>query len=444
MPLNAEGHGPEMDPAKVVRVQHEVWNGHQLSVATFQNKAVAELFVAALKPPAALLQPETKVLVEEAREVATAGSPNSPFPPMILRLAAALEAQAARIAECVPLRTYAEQVSRNARLSYRAEAAEAHAKAAERQLAAAREDILDEAESAVRQILVDAAHASGGKVIKRSSAMFKAETFATAAIVSMKERYRAANANLPAPPSEPRADEQCPACAGKGWFNAKCNVCKGSGKAPEPPAARDLTADEDRMLNKALIASTELVEPIEAYSKGIALGVMDKASKPPAALLPPETKGLLEEAQGLSFHTGYIGEFARRVTAALEAQAARIAELEDQVENYGAALVSISQDRMDGPRYRRRARRALEGYKTKPLACMQHKLQAAEARAEAMGRKCERIERYANMLLDMTVDVNKRRTFESFAALARGELPDWMKEAEAAALAAQEQGGEHG
>jgi hypothetical protein len=165
--------------------------------------------------------------------------------------------------------------------------------------------------------------------------------------------------------------------------------------------------------------------------------------EPLATLLPPETKGLAKQLREHAYRNTD-ATLMQDAATALEAQAARIAELEDQVENYGAALVSISQDRMDGPRYRRRARRALEGYKTKPLACMQHKLQAAEARAEAMGRKCERIERYANMLLDMTVDVNKRRTFESFAALARGELPDWMKEAEAAALAAQEQGGEHG
>jgi hypothetical protein len=95
---------------------------------------------------------------------------------------------------------------------------------------------------------------------------------------------------IPAPPSEPRADEQCPACAGKGWFNAKCNVCKGSGKAPEPPAA----------------------------------------------LLPPETKVLLEEARRLANEADFagvpkVGDTFRKAADALEVQAARIAEAEETI-----------------------------------------------------------------------------------------------------------------
>ncbi len=38
MPINAEGTGPEMDAAKVVRVQHEVWNGNNLSVAIVHDE----------------------------------------------------------------------------------------------------------------------------------------------------------------------------------------------------------------------------------------------------------------------------------------------------------------------------------------------------------------------------------------------------------------------
>jgi hypothetical protein len=114
----------------------------------------------------------------------------------------------------------------------------------------------------------------------------------------------------------------------------------------EPPAARDLTADEDRMLNKALIASTELVEPIEAYSKGIALGVMDKASKPPAALLPPETKGLVERLRHVSGYTHAAGmhddgELAHKAAAAIEALQAQVAQLKAMIawmENINPAL----------------------------------------------------------------------------------------------------------
>lgn len=41
MPLNSGGKGPEMDTAKVVRIQHEVWNGHTLSIGVFPSEAMA-------------------------------------------------------------------------------------------------------------------------------------------------------------------------------------------------------------------------------------------------------------------------------------------------------------------------------------------------------------------------------------------------------------------
>ena len=45
MPLNAEGQGPEMDDAKVVRIQHEVWSASMLSLGIFASEEVA-VFVA--------------------------------------------------------------------------------------------------------------------------------------------------------------------------------------------------------------------------------------------------------------------------------------------------------------------------------------------------------------------------------------------------------------
>lgn len=51
-------------------------------------------------------------------------------------------------------------------------------------------DALTQAETAVRQVLMDQAHASKDQTVRRASAMFQAETFATAAIVNLKAKYR--------------------------------------------------------------------------------------------------------------------------------------------------------------------------------------------------------------------------------------------------------------
>lgn len=43
MPFNAEGHGPEMDPAKVAGIAWEVWDTLNLTVCTTSNEALARL-----------------------------------------------------------------------------------------------------------------------------------------------------------------------------------------------------------------------------------------------------------------------------------------------------------------------------------------------------------------------------------------------------------------
>ena len=48
MPLNAEGNGPETDPDKVVRVQHEVWDAQFNTVCLATDEDAARLIVAAL------------------------------------------------------------------------------------------------------------------------------------------------------------------------------------------------------------------------------------------------------------------------------------------------------------------------------------------------------------------------------------------------------------
>ena len=48
MPINAHGHGPEMDPAKVQVTLHEVWNGHCLSLGQYQSRPLAQWVTDAL------------------------------------------------------------------------------------------------------------------------------------------------------------------------------------------------------------------------------------------------------------------------------------------------------------------------------------------------------------------------------------------------------------
>lgn len=48
MPVNADGHGPEMDPAKVRWTQHEIWNELHLSIGTFASEEVAKWVADAL------------------------------------------------------------------------------------------------------------------------------------------------------------------------------------------------------------------------------------------------------------------------------------------------------------------------------------------------------------------------------------------------------------
>lgn len=43
MPLNAEGHGPEMDPTKVAGVDWEVWDQLNLAVCASGDEATARL-----------------------------------------------------------------------------------------------------------------------------------------------------------------------------------------------------------------------------------------------------------------------------------------------------------------------------------------------------------------------------------------------------------------
>lgn len=43
MPLNAEGHGPEMQPDMVVVTTWEVWDSLNLAVCTTSDEAVARL-----------------------------------------------------------------------------------------------------------------------------------------------------------------------------------------------------------------------------------------------------------------------------------------------------------------------------------------------------------------------------------------------------------------
>jgi hypothetical protein len=76
--------------------------------------------------------------------------------PAVGRAAAAIEAMQARVAECVPLRTYAEQVSRNARLSYRAEAAEARVVQLEEHASKQAQDIVTLGQLAGRAAVLEA------------------------------------------------------------------------------------------------------------------------------------------------------------------------------------------------------------------------------------------------------------------------------------------------
>ena len=48
MPINADGDGPEMDPAKVQVTLYEIWNGHCLSLGQFADRSLAEFCCAAL------------------------------------------------------------------------------------------------------------------------------------------------------------------------------------------------------------------------------------------------------------------------------------------------------------------------------------------------------------------------------------------------------------
>lgn len=48
MPINANGTGPEMDPAKVQITLYEVWNGHCLSLGQWPSRALAQLVADAL------------------------------------------------------------------------------------------------------------------------------------------------------------------------------------------------------------------------------------------------------------------------------------------------------------------------------------------------------------------------------------------------------------
>lgn len=48
MPVNAEGHGPEMDPAKVVWIQHEIWDQNNLAIATVCDEKTARLIATRL------------------------------------------------------------------------------------------------------------------------------------------------------------------------------------------------------------------------------------------------------------------------------------------------------------------------------------------------------------------------------------------------------------
>jgi len=43
MPLNADGHGPEMDPANVAVTTWEVWDALNLAVCTTSDEAIARL-----------------------------------------------------------------------------------------------------------------------------------------------------------------------------------------------------------------------------------------------------------------------------------------------------------------------------------------------------------------------------------------------------------------
>lgn len=57
MPVNENGHGPEMDEAKAKYVQHEVWNAHNLSVASACNETVARVIADALSRRTAPAEP---------------------------------------------------------------------------------------------------------------------------------------------------------------------------------------------------------------------------------------------------------------------------------------------------------------------------------------------------------------------------------------------------